>query len=161
MHQLALGISHALQALDALAARLDEATEAATAIDAKDCTELIALLERLILKRVETTRAFHLLLKLDVQKCQQLLLRRYLGRHVSPDTKFGGYESELATMLSDLTEIHTPEALRQLVRQENFDWSKLDDSRVERAMCEALSLETHESLEAWLSEARAPRAPDE
>lgn len=148
MQDLRTEIRHALQAVTTLRARFRAGISDCEALSSDERESLCGDLEQLILLRVEVLNAFELMVRLDPKRSARLLLRLYLGRGVSPDTKFGGYEFELSTMVDDLVEFEGAEALAELVRSARFDPSKLDDPRVARSFSEALSCEPDE-LRQW------------
>ena len=140
-----------LEAVDLLSEEMGHAQS--EPLDARpssaDQNELISLLEQLIIRRIQVTMAFELLAHLDPIKATSLVLRRYLGENVNPDRKYGGYESELDSILGDLALVGV-EHLTRLVRSPKFDCSKARDQRVVRSFCNALQLESEEELKTWL-----------
>jgi len=110
----------------------------------------ISLLRDLIRSRIYPINAFELLARIDLSSAMQALLRWYLGKGVSPDTKFGGYTFELSTMLDDLNEIAGENALRQLIHLDSFDRDRLDDPRVREAFCDALDI-APQDFNGWLA----------
>ena len=56
---------------------------------------------------------------------------------------------DLSIMLDDIVEICGEEYLRKILDADGFDQSKLEDDRVIRSFCEALSLESKEEFFAW------------
>lgn len=111
---------------------------------------LVQSLEELFIKRVLVQPAFSLILRLDPEKAQSLLLRRYVGRGVSADTKFGGYQFELSQLLSELVAVGGQELVARLVLHASFDAGKLTDPRVIESLCDALSLDSVEAVQEWL-----------
>jgi hypothetical protein len=107
------------------------------------------LLEQLILRRIYPVNAFALLVQIDKQAAIDVLLRRYLGDTVDPDTKFGGYAFELSTMLDDLREAHGESALRELVNHPMFNKRRLNDDRVVEAFTDSLGIDKSR-LSEWL-----------
>jgi len=148
MQDLRAGIRQVLDAVTALQARFRSGVSGHEALPDAEREALGGELERLILLGIEVLNAFELLVRIDPARAVELLLRRYLGRGVSPDTKFGGYEFELSTMVDDLVEIQGEGALAELVASERFDPGKLDDPRVLRSFSEALSCEPDE-VRTW------------
>jgi hypothetical protein len=109
--------------------------------------EDVALLKELIISRTEILSAFEVLCRVDVQEATSVLLSRYVGDAVDPDTKYGGFEFELSTMLDNLNEIGDPEALQRLAAA--IDDEKLRDPRVVRAFCDALDIDS-DAFAVWL-----------
>lgn len=142
--------SAAEQAMTAEAALFEVLRELPVAEAARNCTAAdVAWLRELIIRRIYPANAFELLAHIDVNMAIEALLDRYLGEFVCPDTKFGGYSFELATMLGDLVEIAGPDALRQLLRCDGFGRKHLKDRRVIDAFSEALDID-EKQWEAWL-----------
>src|SRR5262249_38046504 len=96
--------------------------------------EDILLLKELIISRIYPLNVFGLLVRLDRASAIEVLLRRYVGRGVDPDTKFGGYQFELAGMLTDLVDVRGEAALRDLVQHHDFNPTVLEDSRVKASI---------------------------
>lgn len=135
--------ANALEACDALdeaLRRLDRDLEPAD----------IPVLEQLIVRRIEVLRPFERLAALDLQAARKVLLDRWLGHGVDPDTKFGGYTFELGVMLDDLRVVGGDDALRGLIADPRFARERLSDPRVLDALGEALDL-TRDGVVRWLS----------
>jgi hypothetical protein len=137
----------ALEAQDELASvwkhlNEKEIAQAATPDDSE-------LLCQLILRRIYPTNAFAALANVSPPVAQQMLLARYLGKGVDPDTKFGGFSYELSSMLDDFYMASGERGLRELVRHPQFDRNCLDDPRVVDALSEALKIRPEE-LPEWL-----------
>jgi hypothetical protein len=115
---------------------------------------LVAALEDLVVKRVLIQPAFTLLARLDLERSKALLLRRYVGQGVSADRKFGGYQFELSTLLTELVDIGGTKSLADLILEGSFDEHKLTDPRVLESICDALSLDSVELVHAWLKTVR-------
>jgi len=110
-----------------------------------DCKEeLVPVLQRLIELELLAPQAFELLLKVQPEAAIEILLRRYLGPDVDPDTRFGGFQFNLSLMLTDFADMLGSEALKRLVRTGNIAANKLQDARVKAAFAEALDLEDEE-----------------
>jgi DNA-directed RNA polymerase alpha subunit len=105
----------------------------------------------LIISRIDILNSFELLVRLDPDRALRVLTRCYLGKGVSPDTKHGGYESELSIMLDDIVEISGEPTLRKLVKL-NIDEETMKDKRVIRSFCDALSLDAEIEFLHWLEE---------
>lgn len=144
MNNLHHNIQKTLEALSALKSALEEASTSRISVTKDEHTALCADLENLLLLRIEVLSAFELLVRLNPERAQAILLRRYLGRGVSPDRKFGGYEFELSTMLDDLVEIAGKNSLVGIVRSNLFDPEKLEDPRVVQSLAGALDCEPDE-----------------
>lgn len=143
-------IETALQAV----AKLDEmfkqtSGDAILEMSSDERARLAENLEAMILRRIEVANAFEWLARLDRPRATNVLLRRYLGRGVCPDNKFGGYESELSTMLEDFVEVQGIEALSELVVADRFDSEKVSDSRVARAFAEVVGCPP-EDVSSWV-----------
>ena len=108
------------------------------------------MLEELILKRIEVLNLFELLLKIDPGRAKNILVRRYLGESVSPDTKFGGFEFELSTMLDDYNEILGEKALVDLINHPEIEIRRLKDTRVLRSLTEALDFNDENESLNWV-----------
>jgi predicted metal-dependent hydrolase len=111
----------------------------------------VDLLQRLVLSRIYPINAFAVLARLDKQAAIDVLLGRYVGNAVDPDTKFGGYTFELSSMLEDLAEAQGEESLRELLNRPNFAASRLHDPRVIAAIGDALNINSAEVVK-WLNQ---------
>ncbi len=98
---------------------------------------------------ISQQRFYGLLVQFDREAAIELLLSRYLGKAVDPDTKFGGFEFELATMLEDLREAGGEECLGKLVRHPQFSMGRIADQRVRRVFSEVLRLD-EKQISAWV-----------
>jgi hypothetical protein len=117
---------------------------------AQCCTQAdVKWLRELMVRRIYPANAFELLARIDADAAIEALLDRHLGDGVDPDTKFGGYLFELATMLDDLVEIAGPDALRQLIQRDGFGRKHLSDRRVIAAFSDALDLDAQQ-WDTWL-----------
>lgn len=122
---------------------------------AQCCTQAdVKWLRELMMRRIYPANAFELLARIDVDAAIEALLDRHLGAGVDPDTKFGGYLFELATMLDDLVEIAGPETLRRLIQRDGFGRKHLNDRRVISAFSEALEL-NEEQWDGWVKSSLA------
>ncbi|MCA9691911.1 MAG: hypothetical protein R3A51_20705 [Nannocystaceae bacterium] len=148
MVQLIDRIDAALAAVRALGAAFGEEAPALSRRDDEALAALASGLEALILARVEVLNAFELLIRISPERAITMLLRLYLGSGVSPDTKFGGYESELDVALDDLRELAGERALQRLVCSSQFDVEKWQDPRVLRSFAGALSTDAA-GVAAW------------
>jgi hypothetical protein len=104
----------------------------------------IKVIKEAFILRIHPLLCFDMIVKANKGKAIELLLDWYLGKGVCPETKHGGYESELNVMLNDLSEFHGIEALSELLNSDNFDKGKLNDPRVLRSFQEALEIEDAE-----------------
>jgi hypothetical protein len=147
MQELRSKIRNALTAATDLRAQLLADMAGHDALSTADRDTLCGELEQLIAHRIEVLNAFEFLVRLAPKRAADMLLRLYLGRGVSPDTKFGGYEFELSTMVDDLVELAGEAALTSLVKSDRFDPDKLEDPRVQRCFSEALSCEPEDVLQ--------------
>jgi hypothetical protein len=109
----------------------------------------ISLLRELIVRRIYPVNAFGLLAQADPEVAADVLLSRYLGKSVDPDTKFGGFEFELATMLDDLLAAGGMEGIADLVRKSDFAMDRLEDPRVKRVFSDVLQIETDQVM-TWV-----------
>lgn len=114
----------------------------------------IGFLRSMIISRIYPVNAFELLVKIDPNAGVEVLLSRYLGRGVNPDTKFGGFESELQIMLDDLREVAGSQMIAQLVRNPDFAIQRIEDARVRRVLAQVLDME-EESIPDWVRKQRA------
>ncbi len=92
-------------------------------------TALVSTLVRLIRMRIDVLNAFELLMRIDGNRAQQVLLDLYVGKDVDPDTKYGGFTSELSIMMSDLVDFYGVKSIVQIIRSEFFDKRLLKDAR--------------------------------
>src|SRR5580704_3239967 len=97
----------------------------------------LELLQQLIARRIYPINAFSVLVKCDKHAALEMLLARYLGDAVDPDTKFGGYVFELSSMIDDLRVAHGEVALRELIEHPRFNKLRLNDERVVEAMTDS------------------------
>jgi hypothetical protein len=111
---------------------------------------LIPILIELIIKRIDVVHAFELLTIISHNDALKVLERRYLGDGVSPYTKYGGYQFELSLMLSDYLEIRGTECFKTEILLNSKFKSKLSDSNVVEAMCEALDVESETELKSLI-----------
>jgi hypothetical protein len=111
--------------------------------------EDVSLLRELIISRIYPMNAFGLMVQIDKKSAIEVLLSRYLGRGVDSDTKFGGFESELDTMLDDLWEFGGVEWIEKLVLHPDFEIERIKDPRVRRTFSEVLQLEEHQ-IPKWV-----------
>lgn len=109
----------------------------------------VDVVERLIRSRVDVLPAFEVLVRCAPTRAHAILLERYLGKDVSPDTKHGGFLSELSSMLDDLVEIEGEESLRHVFL--HVPSERLDDVRVLTAVRDALELASIDEAREWLS----------
>jgi hypothetical protein len=121
--------------------------------------EDVTLLRELIIQRIYPENAFNLLVYIDKNAAIEILLSRYVGKFVDPDTKFGGYETELELMLDDLREVCGIEQIVRLVRHPQFAIDRIADPRVQRALGEALDIDD-EQVPGWIYSQRGKSNPD-
>jgi hypothetical protein len=157
-HELGQELDRFLGQVDSMQALL-RAWEAqldggAVPLDPDDRRLLVDRLEPLFLKRILLTETFSIVARLDAARAVALLLRRYVGRGVSGDRKFGGYEFELSVLFNELVAVGGRELLRQLARDPAFDPEKLSDARVLRALEDALDLDDLDEVHEWLRAVR-------
>ena len=103
---------------------------------------MVQLLCRLIIARIFPANAFEFLVKADLDAAFEMLLRRYVGKGVCPDTKFGGYQFELSTMLTDLVETQGETSLYRLLQHANFNRDLFSDQRLLDSIYKALDIES-------------------
>ncbi len=113
--------------------------------------EDMLLLRDLIYRRIYPVNAFGLLVRIDQKIAIEVLLSRYLGKAVDPDSKFGGFEFELEAMLDDLHELGGAELLKRIVTHPDFEIERINDSRVRRSLSAVLHLEEQEILQ-WVQQ---------
>jgi hypothetical protein len=130
----------AMDAVRALNESLAQANQGPR-IDAAAAPTVVSALVALVERGLCTLNAFELLLKLSPAAAIDVLLRRYLGEHVDPDTRAGGYEADLSVMLSDMVEILGAPAVEALIDGEQIAPAKLRDRRVLAALADALDVE--------------------
>ena len=119
---------------------------------AGECTpDDVQLLQELVRRRIYPINAFELLARADREAAIDTLLSRYVGVHVDPDRKFGGYSFELESMIEDLVNVHGDAALRELIARPQFEAARLRDHRVQAALCQALEID-EPALRAWLEQ---------
>ena len=111
----------------------------------------IDLVEQLILSRVDVLNAFELLVRCAPGRAEAVLMARYLGKDVSPDTKYGGFLFELDSMLNDWVEVQGKESLRHLFRAVSPE--RIADARVLTAVRDVLDLRDVDEAHKWLREA--------
>lgn len=133
---------HALQAHDEL---LDAwRRQKASVVLPHATSEDVELLRQLIVRKIYPVNAFEVLARIDHSAAIEVLLARYLGDGVDPDTKFGGFTFELSSMLDDLKEAHGQSALRSLIENPRFRRDLLMDPRVIEAFTNALDMSPDE-----------------
>ena len=113
--------------------------------------EEIALLKELIIGRVDVLNSFELLCRVDKEEAISVLIRCYLGKGVCLYSKFGGTRFELSTILDDIVELYGKESLRNILKLDAIDKSKLVDEQVLLSFSEALDLDIEETKK-WLAE---------
>lgn len=111
----------------------------------------IGLLQQLVWQKIHQLNAFGALVRLNREAAINILLRRYLGSGVSPDRGFGGFFSDMSSMLSDLVEVGGAEALKALINHPNFNPEMLADHRFVEAACEAVDIQQAAFTE-WISQ---------
>ena len=109
----------------------------------------IEILRDLIIRRIYPVNAFCLLVQIDRDGAIEILLSRYLGTAVDPDTKFGGFEFELAAMLDDLQEVGGVECLERLIKHPTFSIGRIADPRVRRVFSDVLHIDEAQ-VNAWV-----------
>jgi len=149
--ELRSAAAEALRAHDKLLEVWRHVEESKLAADAT--TDDIAILRELVVRRIYPVNAFGLLVQIDRDAAIEVLLSRYLGVAVDPDTKFGGFEFELATMLDDLREVGGIGSLRTLVRHPQFSLERITDPRVRRGFGDTLNMD-EEQIMAWVRSER-------
>lgn len=162
MSALVTSIQTILSDLRRLEEDLDRTADdpAFSAMAGEERVQVATLLEQLVIHRIAVTKSFELLVRLDPERAVTLLCRRYLGKNVNPDRKFGGYESELESMLADLAEVGG-DWLVALVRTDAFDEAKMQDPRVVASFCEVLKVQSRTDFESWFLSARGAPPPDQ
>jgi hypothetical protein len=110
----------------------------------------IPVLRELIVRRIDVLPAFSRLVILDPQAARKVLLDRWLGYGVDPDTKYGGYAFELSSMLDDLREAGGDAALREVISDPRFARERLSDPRVLDSLGFALD-KTSAQVKRWLA----------
>ncbi len=110
------------------------------------------LLQQLILALIEVLPLFEILLHLDPKRAKDILLRRYVGTGIDPDTKFGGYEFELSSMLDDYQKILGETKFEELFTDPGFDRDKLSDPRMKRSLMEVLNFNTERDVDKWIKQ---------
>jgi hypothetical protein len=116
--------------------------------------EDVRLLRELIIRRIYPVNAFGLLVRIDQAAAIDILLSRYVGITVDPDSKFGGFEFELGTMLDDLREVGGTDRIVQLIQNPNFAIERIAEPRFQRVFGQVLELGEEQTV-AW---ARAQRS---
>lgn len=150
MEKLRRAGSEALRCHDVLL----EAWRALQESDIAEATnEDASFLRSMIIRRIYPVNAFGLLVRIDQDAAIEVLLSRYLGVDVDPDTKFGGFEFELATMLDDLLEIGGTHRIAQLVSDSRFSIERMEDLRVLRVLGGVLQMED-EMVPNWIRSQR-------
>lgn len=113
----------------------------------------VPLLRELVIRRIDVLPAFEQLVKLDAAVAREVLLDRWLGGDVDPDTRFGGFTFELTAMLDDLRQIAGEAALRAVIADPRIAPDRLADPRVLESLGQALDL-AHDDVSAWIERAR-------
>jgi len=112
----------------------------------------IDIIKQLILTRLDILNSFEILVKADLNEAISILNRRYFGKHVDPDTKYGGFEFEISSMLSDVVEFAGEKALINILTSEKNSTKILNDERVLRAIEEAMDFGDLDEVRSWLSD---------
>jgi hypothetical protein len=112
----------------------------------------VRLLKDLIIRRIYPANIFEVLARVDWDAASAILLSRYLGKGVDPDTKFGGYSFELSSLLEDYCEKGGYHAIRSLLSHPDFDRAKLSDPRVSEVLCSLLHIEPEQLFEYRVEE---------
>jgi hypothetical protein len=158
LDQLRRAIQQALLAQDELL-KIWEQTDI-NAVAPQLTSDDLDLLKQLVIRRIYPANAFEYIVRLDRPAAVELLLSRYVGECVDPDSKFGGYLFELSIMLDDMRATYGDQALIELVQDPRFCQEMLSERRVLKAFSEALDISMKE-CELWLLRIRSGRLGDE
>lgn len=108
----------------------------------------VELLSELILLRIFPINAFSLLVLLDKERSIDVLLSRYIGRDVDPDTKYGGFEFELSSMLDDFFSSFGIDAISDIICRNNYSSDKIKgDIRIMRTLSHAVNVDESELID--------------
>lgn len=123
--------------------------------DAADATlDDVCLLKEMFIQRIYPINAFELICAVDLQCAIELIINLYLGVNVDPDTKFGGFQFELDSLIGDLKEAGGLQKIIQLVNHPRFALDRVDDQRVCEVLSNVLEIDTG-MVSQWVQTQRA------
>jgi len=108
------------------------------------------ILRHLVWAKIYPVSAFSVLVKHNQDIAIEVLLSRYVGHGVDPDSGFGGLTFDLSSMLSDLVEVGGERLLKSFLHHPRFNKHFLDDPRFRESLGFALDTDL-EGVQEWLS----------